>query len=203
MKRQVRFLLIMAALLIGAGSCSTGLCGPIFEERGALAVGVQGQYGFLAGDAATTDGAVVTDEYDQGVGYALRLRYYLGNNKALGISMESQKFDGIPDRVAEFQPKDMTVALFTMDYLLYFQRASTLTRYLTFGAGVHHPAREYENGSEVGPDGLVLTAGAGLEYFFHRVASVDVCVRGYGLFGQGGLLGSGQAAVGLNFYIVD
>ena len=196
MKRQFRFL-AAAAVLTAAGWCSTGLCGPIFEERGALMVGVQGQYGFLAGDAEATD------EFDQGAGYALRLRYYLGNDRALGFSMENQRFDGVAIAGDVPQPRDMSVAIFTADYLMYFQRASALSRYVTFGVGFHHPAREYQDGSEVGPDGLVLTAGAGLEYFFHRVVSVDVCVRGYGLFGQGGLLGSGQAAAGLNFYIVD
>jgi opacity protein-like surface antigen len=184
-------------LLVGAGSWSTGTCGPIFEERGTLSVGVQGQYGYLVGDAPPAD------DFDQGAGYDLRLRYYLGNDRALGISMESQKFDAVPQEATGVQPREMTVALMTLDYLFYFQRASTLSRYVTAGVGVHHPSRDFQNGSEVGPDGLVLTVGAGLEYFFHRVASVDVCVRGYGLFGQGGLLGSGEAAIGLNFYIVD
>lgn len=196
MKRHSRFL--AAALVLAAtGFGSTGQCGPIFEERGALAVGVQGQFGFLAGDAEAAE------HFDQGPGYALRLRYYLGNDRALGISMESQRFDGTPGLGLQYEPKEMTVAVFTVDYLMYFQRASALTRYLTFGAGFHHPGREYKDGSEVGPDGLALTAGAGFEYFFHKVASVDVCVRGYGLFGQGGLLGSGEAAAGLNFYLID
>ncbi len=196
MRRHFRFL--AAALVLAAtGSCSTGQCGPIFEERGTLGVGVQGQYGFLAGDAEAAG------DFDQGVGYALRLRYYLGNERAFGISMENQRFEGTPGLGLQYEPKEMTVAVFTVDYLMYFRRATALTRYLTFGAGFHHPGREYEDGSEVGPDGLVLTAGAGFEYFFHRVASVDICVRGYGLFGQGGLLGSGEAAAGLNFYLID
>ncbi len=184
-------------LVTALGACSAAQCGPIFEERGALAVGAQGTYGFLAGDA------VAAEDFDQGAGYGLRLRYYLGEDRALGVSMESQRFDGNPSANLQYQPEEMTVAVFTLDYLMYFQRASTLTRYLTLGVGFHHPGREYKDGSEVGPDGLVLTAGAGFEYFFHRVMSVDVSIRGYGLFGQGGLLGSGQAAAGLNFYLVD
>jgi hypothetical protein len=197
-RRHFEFLAAAVVILAAAGWSTTAQCGPIFEERGALAVGVQGQYGFLAGDAEATD------EFDQGPGYALRLRYYLGNNRAFGLSMENQRFDAVPGAGdPDAPPRDMSAAVFTADYLLYFQRASTLTRYLTFGVGFHHPAKNYKNGSEVGPDGLVLTAGAGLEYFFHRVASVDVCVRGYGLFGQGGLLGSGEAAAGLTFYLID
>ncbi len=178
-------ILLASAALAGVTSvCSTGHCGPIFEEKGALAVGAQGTYGLLAGDAQSAD------DFDRGPGYALRLRYYLGNERAFGISMENQRFEGTPGLGLQYEPKEMTVAVFTVDYLMYFQRATALTRYLTFGAGFHHPGREYEDGSEVGPDGLVLTAGAGFEYFFHRVASVDICVRGYGLFGQGGQAGA-------------
>jgi len=196
-KVRRQFMFLAVTLLAAVGCCSTGLCGPIFEERGALMVGVQGQYGKLIGDAEATD------EFDQDAGYALRLRYYLGNDRALGFSMENQRFEGVPIGGDVAQPRRMSVAVLTADYLFYFQRASALSRYVTVGVGFHHPSRNYEDGSEVGPDGLVLTAGAGLEYFFHRVVSVDVCVRGYGLFGQGGLLGSGEAAAGLNFYIVD
>ncbi|MBN1504806.1 MAG: hypothetical protein JW952_07085 [Candidatus Eisenbacteria bacterium] len=197
MRKEVRLLALAAWVMTAAGWHSAGQCGPIFEERGTLMVGVQGQYGLLTGDAEPAD------EFDRGPGYALRLRYYMGDERAIGISMENQQFDGIPGGGSEPQPRDMTVAVFTADYLFYFQRPSALTRYLAVGVGFHHPARNYDDGSEVGPDGLVLTAGAGLEYFFHRVVSFDVCVRGYGLFGQGGLLGSGEAAAGLNFYIVD
>jgi len=187
----------VAVILTAIGWSSAGQCGPIFEERGALMVGIQGQYGALAGDA------LAADDFNNGAGYALRLRYYLGESRALGFSMENQRFEGNATITKQYPPKDMSVAVFTADYLFYFQRATTLSRYVTVGVGFHHPARTYTDGTEVGPDGLVLTAGAGLEYFFHRVASLDVCVKGYGLFGQGGLLGSGEAAVGLNFYLVE
>ncbi len=197
MSRKTAFLFVLALLAASAAFHSDCISGPIFEERGALTVGLQGQYGLLTGDSD------ITDEFDRGPGYALRLRYYLGSDRAFGVSMESQRFDGVPDPALQYQPREMNAAIITLDYFLYFDRQSALSRYVTFGAGVHHPSREYDDGTEAGPDGLVLMGGAGLEFFFHRVASLDVSVRGYGLFGQGGLLGSGEAAVGFNFYVID
>jgi len=194
---KVQILIVLALLLIVTTWYSTCDSGPIFEEPGALTVGFQGQYGMLAGDA------LAADRFDTGPGYAFRLRYYLGENRALGVSLESQHFEGVPDAALRYQPVEMNVAIFTLDYLWYFGRKEDVTRYVTVGAGIHHPGREYDDGTEVGPDGLVVAAGAGLEAFVHRVVSIDLCVKVYGMFGQDGILGSGEAAAGLNFYIID
>ncbi|MFH0777047.1 MAG: hypothetical protein V2A71_00305 [Candidatus Eisenbacteria bacterium] len=187
----------MTTLLFWIALPSPCCCGPIFEERGTLTVGGFAQYGMLAGDATAVD------EYDKGVGYGMRLRYNLGRDRALGISLENQTFEAVPAPPGDDQPRKLKIALITMDYIFYFERRSTLTRYLTFGAGVHHPGREYHLNSIIGPDGLVLTAGGGFEYFFHKLTSLDVSVRAYGLFGQDGLMGTAQAAAGINFYIID
>ncbi len=192
-KALVLFVLSVAAL--GPRVCE---CGPIFEERGTLTVGGQVEYGSLFGDADPTD------EFDKGTGFAVRMRYYLGSSRALGVSLESQVFNGVEAPVSENQPRKFKDAILTVDYLFYFDRSSVLSRYVTVGAGFHHPGRDYRGGSEVGPDGLVACAGGGLEYFFHRSASIDVSAKAYGLFGQkNGLMGSVEVAAGVNFYIID
>lgn len=179
-------------------SSSVCLSGPIFEERGTLTVGGQVQEGMLFGNADPTD------DFDNGTGFAVRMRYYLGSDKALGISLESQIFNGVTAPANEDQPRRFTDAILTVDYIFYFDRSSALSRYLTVGAGFHHPGRDYRGYSKVGPDGLAGCVGGGLEYFFHRSTSIDVSVRGYGLFGQqGGVMGSVEVAAGINFYIIE
>jgi len=197
-KNQAKVVLFLALVMFGTFASSVCVSGPIFEERGTLTVGAQVQQGMLVGDA------LPTEEFDNGTGFAVRLRYYLGSGRAFGISLESQVFDGIKAPDSDNQPRKLKDAVMTLDYLFYFDRKSNLSRYVTTGVGVHHPGREYKGGSEVGPDGIVACVGGGLEYFFHRSASIDVSVRGYGLFGQkDGLMGSVEVAAGMNFYIID
>ena len=164
---RVRRKEIVFYAIVGLGVLSSSACwsGPIFEEKGTLMVGGQVQQGFLFGDSP------VTDDFDNGTGLAVRLRYYLGGSRAFGISLESQVFDGVKAPVGPDQPRKLKDALITLDYIAYFDRKSSLSRYVTAGVGVHHPGKEYRNGTEVGPDGVVLGAGGGLEYFFHRSTS--------------------------------
>ncbi|MCX5799813.1 MAG: hypothetical protein NTX17_00235 [Candidatus Eisenbacteria bacterium] len=198
MKSQTKVVLFCGLAALATLASSLCVAGPIFEERGTLTVGAQVQQCLLVGDAPPTD------DFDSGTGFAMRLRYYLGNNRAFGISFESQVFDAVPAPVSDDQPRGFKDAIVMADYLFYFDRESSLSRYVVVGLGLHHPGRDYRSGSEVGPDGLAASLGGGLEYFFHRSTSVDVSVRGYGLFGQGdGLLGSVEAAVGMNFYIMN
>lgn len=192
---MVVFSVFLILVALGPSVC---LAGPIFEERGTLTVGGQVEQGMLVGDADPTD------EFDNGTGFAVRMRYYLGSSRAFGVSLESQVFNGVAAPVSPDQPRRFKDAVVTVDYLFYFDRNSTLSRYVTVGGGFHHPGRDYRGGSEVGPDGLVACLGGGLEYFFHRSTSIDVSVKGYGLFGQkNGLMGSVEVAAGINFYIID
>jgi len=195
---RVRVFLSCALAMFVTFAWSVCVAGPIFEERGTLTVGGQVEQGMLVGDAPPTD------DFDNGTGFALRLRYYLGSSRAFGISLESQVFNGIEAPVSEDQPRKFKDAVMTLDYLFYFDRNSTLSRYVTVGLGFHHPGLEYRVGSEVGPDGVAACLGGGVEYFFHRSTSIDVSVKGYGLFGQrDGLMGSVQVAAGVNFYMMD
>ncbi|UCF79135.1 MAG: outer membrane beta-barrel protein [Candidatus Eiseniibacteriota bacterium] len=207
MNKQTIVLSLCAMVFLGITAPSESVAGPIFEEKGAFTVGFQGQYGLLMGEATETE------HFDNGAGYAVRLRYYLGRNRALGVSLERQSFAGGDAISPDERPEEMNVSVVTVDYFWYFDRKSQLTHYITVGAGVHHPGRDYSayvsaddewvGYSTVGPDGIALSLGAGLEYFFHRVVAVDLSARGYGLFGQDGTLGSVQAAVGFNFYITN
>jgi hypothetical protein len=205
MRVPVNILLLFALVFVCMATASACVAGPIFEEKGTLTVGFHGQYGLLVGDAPSAD------HFDNGAGYGVRLRYYLGRNRAMGVSLDRQTFSGVASGSLTQRPEEMNVAVMTVDYLWYFDRKSSLTRYITAGAGIHHPSRdysEYSNNSwvsysDVGPDGIVLCVGAGLEHFFHRVAALDFSARAYGLFAQGGALGSVEVAVGMNFYIID
>jgi hypothetical protein len=204
-RSRANVLLLCSIVLIGAAVPSVCSAGPIFEEKGTLTMGLHGQYGLLVGDAPAAD------DFDSGLGYGLRLRYYLGGNRALGISLDRQTFEGAASSPTADRPEEMNVAIITMDYYWYFDRKSDLPRYISIGAGVHHPSKdysEYSNNawvpySKVGPDGIVVSIGAGVEHFFHRVAAVDFSVRGHALLGQGGALGSVEATMGLNFYIIE
>jgi len=196
-KSQTRMVLFCGLAMLGALVPSVSLSGPIFEEKGTLTVGALVQQGMLVGDAAPTD------EFDTGTGYGMRLRYYLGSSRAFGISFENQVFDAKPSSLSADQPKEFRAAVVTLDYLWYFDRKSTLSRYATVGLGVHHPVSEYKLDSKPGRDGIVGCIGGGLEYFFHRSTSIDISVKGYGLLGQGGFLGSVEVAGGISFYIID
>jgi hypothetical protein len=179
----------LAALILAAIPASAQ------ERPGTLSLGIQGQYGAIAGPSD------FADDYDFGSGFAIRIRYALGGPQAIGISFESQTFDPDPKSTDENPPLELKFANAMVEYVRYFNRGAGRSQYAAFGAGLFHPSEVRVNGVQLVSDGLVLTAGGGLEIFFRRNTSIDLSLRAYGLIGDS-VSATIEAAAGIHLYLI-
>jgi hypothetical protein len=165
------------------------------ERPGTLSLGIQGQYGIIAGPSD------FAEDYDRGDGFAIRIRYALGGPQAFGISFESQTFDPDFSGVRENEPEDLKFANAMVEYLRYFNRGQGRSQYAVIGAGLFHPSEVLASGVSSPSDGLVITGGGGMEIFIRRTTAIDLSLRAYGLIGDS-VSATLQAAVGFHFYLI-
>jgi hypothetical protein len=165
------------------------------ERPGTLSLGIQGQYGMLAGPSD------FSEDYDRGDGFAIRIRYALGGPQAFGISFESQTFDPDFTGIRENEPRDLKFANATVEYLRYFNRGEGRSQYAVIGGGLYHPSEVREAGVASASDGLLITGGGGMEIFIRRTTAIDLSLRAYGLIGDS-VAATLQAALGFHFYLI-
>lgn len=169
------------------------------ERPGTLSLGVQAQYGLIAGPSD------FGEDFSRGPGFAVRIRYALGGPQAFGISFESQTFDADASATGggeASQPVKLKLANATLEYLRYFNRGQGNSQYLVMGLGLYHPSEQRTTGLATASDGLVLLFGGGTELFTFRTTSIDLSIRANGLFGGDAVSATLEAAVGFHHYLI-
>jgi len=190
----------VALVLAGLALLAVSLTGPAAaqERPGTLSLGIQGQYGFIGG---ASDFAEL---FDNGAGFAFRIRYALGGPQAFGISFESQTFGPDP-QAAEDTDEDaekLTLSNATLEFLRYFHRGEGQSQYFVGGLGLYHPSDRRRAGIAPASDGLILLVGGGLEMFILRATSIDVSLRANALLGSDAVSTTVEAAIGLHHYLI-
>lgn len=186
--------LLLLFLLLGIGGAASAQ-----ERPGTLSVGIQGQYGVLAGPSS------FAEEYDHGPGFGIRLRYALGGPHALGISFESQTFGADVSQLASSgsdQPRELKFSNATVEYLRYFNRGQGQSQYLVTGLGLYRPSDVRATGLDPHGDGLILLFGGGSEVFVLRATAVDLSLRFNSFFGDAGVSATLEAAIGFHHYLI-
>jgi hypothetical protein len=205
---HVRSLAITAMWLTLAGGAGAKTL--IIPPRpGQVGLSVQAGYsGF------TTQGSIGED-FGQGPGLAVRVRYRMRYERAIGLSFEGHSFDartsakftdpltGLPlannDPLA---PARVTLITSGVDFYKMFGTRTNTTRMVSASAGLAQ-VRTTLNDNETDfhlPDGVYLGAGAAVERFFWRSWAFDMSGRYLAVFEDGKTNHQLQAAVGLIVY---
>jgi hypothetical protein len=167
---------------------------------GTLSLGLQGQYGTLFA------GTGFADEYNHGLGLAVRVRYRIGEDQAVGVSFEGQRTDAKKDPVGPFDPAWLQSITTTIEYYQFFRTRKRTPQYLMIGGGLLQTRRHLNDGEIDFPgDGGALTVGAGTEYWWKRTLTFDFSVRYYGLIkgednGTTSLTHGVRGAIGFHYY---
>ena len=166
-----------------------------------ISVGVQGQYGFIAG------GSELDDHYDHGPGYAFRARYMLSPRTALAFSFENQQFDAIPTN-APPNPAEpdshLVITTVAGEGTFYFHRERETHPYLLGGFGYASPDVRYQNaGTRRVNEGPFLVLGGGFEHFVRARFALDAALRGFAQIGNSQLSLVTEVSVGINLYPGD
>jgi hypothetical protein len=162
---------------------------------GQVGLGLWGQYGDLLQTGA------IGDEFGNGPGLAVRLRYRMRYERAIGLSFESQTFDN--RTASSVDTSDKQVAIITSGVEIYqmFGTRTAITRWLSAGAGITQlHVTEVDGDITYPPDGFYLSGAAGFEKFFYRSLAYDLNVRYMAIFENGSTNHQFSAAAGLIFY---
>jgi hypothetical protein len=164
---------------------------------GQVGLGIQGQYGALLNSG--NFGA----DYGSGAGIAVRVRYRMRYERALGLSFENQTFDA---RVAPSADMDATrTTFFTAGAEIYqmFDTRTRTTKMLSLGLGLAKLSVKLNDGETafpVGGDGVFVSAGGGVEWFFYQSMAIDASTRYMTVIQDRKLNHDLQLSLGLIFY---
>jgi hypothetical protein len=205
---QLRSLAITTLLLtLASGAAAKTLI--VLPRPGQVGFTLQGAY------AGFTNQGTIGEDFGQGPGIAVRIRYRMRYERAIGLSFEAMTFDARTD--AKFTdpltgdpqansdptaPKSVTVITSGVDFYKMFGTRTNATRMLSASAGIAQVRTKLNDGETDFriPDGVYLGAGAGVERFFWRSWALDLSGRYLAVFVDGKANNQLQAAVGLVVY---
>jgi len=187
--------LLVTSLLLPARAHAEWVVTP--PRPGQVGLALQGQYGVLL------DSGNIGKEFNQGPGLAVRLRYRMRYERAMGLSFEGQQFDVREASSADTASKNISLYLYGLDFYQMFGTRTKTTRWLGVGAGLAQFRRRL-NDNEIAlgqdSDGAFVSAGAGTERFFWQSWALDLSGKYYAVFQNGHVNHDFQAAIGLIVY---
>jgi len=171
-------------------------------RTGTISLGIQGQYGGIAGSSE------LERHFDVGPGYGVRFRYQLSRRSALGFSFEHQRYEPVnivaPAPVLPLPDSTLVITTVAAEGMAYFHRERDTVPYLLGGFGFASPdVRYHDAGTRRVNEGPFLVLGAGFEHFLRERFSIDATLRGFGQIGNSELTLSVQAALGIHLYPGD
>lgn len=171
-------------------------------RSGTISLGVQGQYGGIAGSSE------LERHFDLGPGYGVRFRYQLSRESALGFSFEHQRYEPVSvlAPVTTVFASDSTLVITTVaaEGMAYFHRDRETVPYLLGGFGFASPdVRYHDAGTRRVNEGPFLVLGGGFEHFLRERFSIDATLRGFGQIGNSELTLAAQIALGIHLYPGD
>jgi len=197
MIRRTARLAIVTSILGLCLAASAHADSVVLPRAGQVGISAQGGYGTLF------ESGVFGQDFGSGASFAVRLRYRMRYERAIGLSFESQNFDVRTPSNADTAFKTLSLTLSGFDFYQMFGTRTKTTRMLSVGAGLVQANSELNDGETFffpGTDGLYVSLGGGLERFFYRSLAYDFSVRYYALFKDGEANHQVQAALGLIFY---
>lgn len=200
--------LIIAVILLTLAGTAAAKTLVVPPRPGQVGLSLQGQYGALMQSGG------LGEDFGTGPGMAVRLRYRMRYERALGLSFESQSYDtrttakfsdvitGQPLALNDpFAPAKVTLITAGFDFYKMYGTRSSTTRMLSASAGlaqVHQTLNDKETAYP--PDGLFVGAGAGIEKFFWGSWAWDLSGRYMAVFEDGSTNHLFQASLGLVVY---
>ncbi len=212
MTKSLRVLCLTALLGITFNACAHA-ASIVLPRAGQVGIGIDGQYGSLLKSGG------LGDEFGAGPGLAVRLRYRMRYERAIGLSFQTQNLDSRehlrPSPAGAFlggvQAQDTTntrdhlvLTLAGFDIFQMFDTRSKSTKWVSAGIGLAQVSSRLSNKDVQYPiagDGMYLSAGAGLEKFFYRSWAYDLNTHYLAVFHDGKLNHDLQASIGMIFYV--
>jgi hypothetical protein len=164
-------------------------------RAGQVGLGLQGQFGTLL------ESGLIGQEFGAGPGMAVRVRYRMRYERAIGLSFESQSFDARNPADSTGSITQATAVLSGVELYQMFGTRTNTHKMISIGIGLAQISQDTNDGGTVFPgDGLYISGGAGLEQFFWNSWAWDLSTRYVTLFQEGKTNHDFQISLGLIFY---
>lgn len=194
------------ALVLAVGTASAASL--VLPRAGQVGIGLQGSFGSLVG------GGDYGEEFGSGTGLAVRLRYRMRYERAIGLSFESHQLDartpsnraGAFDSLTDVPPitRDrLSMVTAGFEFYQMFDTRSRTVKMISVGVGLGQATARLSNGETQIPiagDAVYMSAGAGIERFVYRSWAVDASTRYFAMFHDGKLNHDVQVSLGMIFY---
>ena len=199
MNRLVRISLALAAL--GCLAAPALAADVVLPRPGQVGFSFQGQGGALARSGE------FGQDFGTGGGLAVRMRYRMRFERGLGLSFERHNFAARNPLPASVDTAAKTLNLTTASIEIYqmFGTRTRSVRMLSAGLGLVQSSQRLNDGETkvsgtgVG-DGLLLSAGAGVERFVWQSWAIDLSTRYHAIFHNAKVNHDVQFSAGLVFY---
>jgi hypothetical protein len=197
----------MVRVLVVAGFCVAGVipgahaATVVLPRPGQVGIGMQGGFGTLlsSGDLG--------DVFGRGPSIAVRLRYRMRYERAIGLSFEGQRFDiRIPEAHFPNEPllggrTSVRVILSGLEFYQLFGTRTRTTKMISVGAGVAQTSGRTSDKDTFYPgDGAYVSVGAGFERFLVRSWALELSTHYQAIFLPQDRNHDVQVALGLMFY---
>ena len=201
---------VLACSLAGGAHAASSI---VLPKPGQVGLEIGGGYGIFAKSGN------IGDIYDAGPTFAVRARYRMRYERALGLSFESQRMDAreeppnwIDGDESTVGPTRLSLITSGLEFYQLFGTRTRTIRMLMVGAGLAQARAKLNNGEtqlvdvpgdtlQTGSgDGLYVSVGAGVERFFYRSWAWDLSTRYLAVFREGKPNHDVQAALGIIFY---
>jgi len=195
MKPSHAIVAVMGIVLLSWAAAAGAASNIVLPRPGQVGIGIQGQAGTLleSGDLG--------DLFSSGPGIAVRMRYRMRYERALGITFEAQTFDARESSSSDTAASKLNLIMSGFEVYQLFGTRTRTTRMVSVGIGIAQASAKLNSDETVFPDdGFYVNAGAGVERFVWRSWAVDLSARYFTIFQHGKTNHDFQAALGLIFY---
>lgn len=201
----------VATVLVLAAATQARATNIVLPRSGQVGIGVQGQFGALL------DAGKLGQEFGAGGNLAIRLKYRMRYERAMGLTFEQIKLDSRapssdstrafatpdPDHPTQDPREWMQATTEGFEVYQFFGTRTKMPRYVGAGVGLAQISAHLQDGGTqypYFPDGYYVSACAGLERFVYRSWAIDLTGRYMGLLQDGSMNHHFHAALGMIFY---
>ena len=180
----------------------------ILPRSGQVGFGVSGGYGSFLPSGE------LGGEFGGGPSLAVRMRYRMRFERAIGLSFEAERmnardpsgaagaFDSLTDAPAVLRDR-MKMVTAGFDFYQLFDTRERTVKYLSVGAGLAQISAHLTDGETQFPiagDGVFVSVGGGFERFFFKSWAWDFGTRYKAVFHDGKVNHDIQLSLGMMFY---
>ena len=201
--------LVLTFVMLASFALSASAASIVLPRAGQVGIGFAGQWGAL------TKSGKLGEEFGNGPGLSVKLRYRMRYERGIGLSFDTQSLDArtpgrgegaflaIDDLDSSLVRERLVMNSAGFEMYQYFGTRQKTVKHLNAGLGITQVSARLSNGEvqyPLGGDGFYLSGGAGVEKFVYRSWAISLDGRYQAIFHDAKVNQGVQVSLGMIFY---